>query len=212
MPNKILLKKMAQKKTEVKDPTIEQIHRRCFSFSSHILISLFAMGSSEASSFFRKWVAEQVSSGWEGSDDQHILVAFSKTRNGKDWWPPRRLPIETVTEGAALWSPVLHADKYGTLWLFFCEAKSCVREARGQVPRRWAPGGDIRATSTRTGEHSWCWIPGELVKNESTRKTIISKKYTYTNPWIHIYDFGKGSVGPNLEHYSARMHTVACRK
>ena len=55
----------------------------------------------------------------EGTDDQHIVLSFSQDLEGRRWGLPFPLPVRRE---AAQWSPVLHADPRGRLWLFYAES------------------------------------------------------------------------------------------
>ena len=72
--------------------------------------------------------AWQGSSGLEGGEDQRIWMATSLDPLGKEWEPPSPLPHRASHARTALWSPVLHCDTAGTLWLFYAESKAkCLR-------------------------------------------------------------------------------------
>eukprot|EP00232_Nephroselmis_pyriformis_P008923 CAMPEP_0182893546 /NCGR_PEP_ID=MMETSP0034_2-20130328/24539_1 /TAXON_ID=156128 /ORGANISM="Nephroselmis pyriformis, Strain CCMP717" /LENGTH=520 /DNA_ID=CAMNT_0025027295 /DNA_START=18 /DNA_END=1576 /DNA_ORIENTATION=- len=103
------------------------------------------------------WQAAEVI---EGAEDQHIWFSFSKDLEGKSWSPPRMVPVPAA---GALWSPILHAEPSGRLRLFYCESRDCIRPATGKMPARWVPGGDIKATSTMTGER---WSPPRLILSQ----------------------------------------------
>eukprot|EP00240_Pyramimonas_obovata_P002460 CAMPEP_0118927538 /NCGR_PEP_ID=MMETSP1169-20130426/4979_1 /TAXON_ID=36882 /ORGANISM="Pyramimonas obovata, Strain CCMP722" /LENGTH=777 /DNA_ID=CAMNT_0006869307 /DNA_START=190 /DNA_END=2524 /DNA_ORIENTATION=+ len=85
----------------------------------------------------------------EGATDQRIYLSYSKDKEGKRWEQPTSMP-ESLRE-AGQWSPVLHADPKGQLWVFYAESSTaCLRRTirrpgRAVVPQRWAVGGHIKA-------------------------------------------------------------------
>jgi predicted neuraminidase len=86
--------------------------------------------------------AWQGSSGLEGGEDQRIWMATSRDPLGKEWEPPSPLPHHASHARTALWSPVLHCDTAGRLWLFYAESKAkCLRgEASSRVVRPFESG------------------------------------------------------------------------
>ncbi|KAK3260489.1 hypothetical protein CYMTET_30550, partial [Cymbomonas tetramitiformis] len=58
----------------------------------------------------------------------------------------------------AVWSPVLHVDNAGTLWLFYAESSSC--KIAG-TPSTWSPGGDILAVSLSSDQMSKGFSPSD---------------------------------------------------
>lgn len=84
----------------------------------------------------------QGSSVIEGSTDQRIYLSYSLDEEGREWATPESVP-EKLRE-AGQWSPVLHCDQSGALWLFYAEsATNCLRKpinrpGKPPVPQRWA--------------------------------------------------------------------------
>ena len=88
----------------------------------------------------------------EGLGTQRIYYSFS-TDEGSTWSDatPVSVPLPAAGRGengsGAQWSPVLHADRKGTLWLFFTVSRAgCVYPRK---PRLAEPGGDL--VTTRCG-------------------------------------------------------------
>lgn len=122
--------------------------------------------------------------GVEGLDMQHILISISKDSDGRRWVPPQVVPLHNH---GALWSPVLHVDRRGVLWLFYSESVGCRKavvcrrpvcevgqECRSTPdaemchtdPHLWVPGGDIKVT------HS---IGDPALNTWSEARTILSQ-------------------------------------
>ncbi|KAK3241977.1 hypothetical protein CYMTET_48301 [Cymbomonas tetramitiformis] len=93
--------------------------------------------------------AFQASSGVEGSNDQHIVYATSTDVAGLYWTPAEPLPVPRM---AAQWSPVMHTDSKGHLWLFYTEGRNCKFNVS---PPRWMPGGDIKVTKWTPSSSKW---------------------------------------------------------
>mmetsp|Transcript_15897 Transcript_15897/g.30471 ORF Transcript_15897/g.30471 Transcript_15897/m.30471 type:complete len:472 (+) Transcript_15897:292-1707(+) len=83
--------------------------------------------------------AFQASTGLEGAGDQHIRLAFAKDVGGLQWGGSFALPFP---RNAAQWSPVLHVDAKGRIWIFYTEGTVCKYSHRD--PELWNPGGDIK--------------------------------------------------------------------
>ena len=112
-------------------------------------------------------LAFQASPSIEGGDGQRIWIAFSKDRNGMEWWPPIPVPIDQggsefrSPEGkfvtAAQWGPVLHSDT-NKIMLFFSESGGdCHEPANPEEGHggRWVVGGDIKVTALLDQHGRW---------------------------------------------------------
>eukprot|EP00899_Mesostigma_viride_P015341 jgi/Mesvir1/23808/Mv10621-RA.1 len=138
-PHKRILKELNHKKS-VRMSWIFKA-REPFQYAHMAMIERLLNGSLVA--------AFQVSSGLEGIDDQHIVVAFSHDTAGHVWGTPRPLPWPS---GGAQWGPVLHRDEKGYVWLFYSESRNCQFNTS---PPRWMPGGDILVTMWGHGGDFW---------------------------------------------------------
>lgn len=116
----------------------------------------------------------------EGLDMQHIQFSISKDREGMAWLPPQRVPIKQT---GALWSPVVHVDRHGHVWLFYSESRMC-RKAQPCRPcvappcpssvspeedichtpaPTWVPGGDIKVTMLVGEVEQNSWRPSKTL-------------------------------------------------
>eukprot|EP00959_Pyramimonas_sp_CCMP1952_P152040 3181015-Pyramimonas_sp.AAC.1 len=64
--------------------------------------------------------AFQVSAGLEGGNDQHIRLSFAQDMSGLTWGPSQPMPVPRT---GAQWSPVLHRDAKGHIWVFYTEGR-----------------------------------------------------------------------------------------
>ena len=79
----------------------------------------------------------------EGLNAQSIYYSISRegaAGAGLNWTAPHVVPMHNMTKGA-VWSPVLHADPKGRLWLFFTASRMCKYP---KAPPLWEPGGDLK--------------------------------------------------------------------
>jgi len=116
-----------------------------------VLLNYTHMSMIEAIPGGKLMAAWQGSSSIEGTEDQRIWLAVSKDYYGRHWETPTPVPDRFAK--AAMWSPVLHCDGDGRVWLFYSESNpNCLRaevnSKKGgggyKVPRRYAVGGDIK--------------------------------------------------------------------
>ncbi|KAK3255265.1 hypothetical protein CYMTET_35544, partial [Cymbomonas tetramitiformis] len=91
----------------------------------------------------------------EGLPEQRIMYSFSSDVGNK-WSAPFTVPQQKKKR--AVWSPVLHVDNAGTLWLFYAESSSC--KIAG-TPSTWSPGGDILAVSLSSDQMSKGFSPSD---------------------------------------------------
>ena len=128
---------------------------------------------------------------------QSIWYRFSKDKEGRRWWPARRLKVR---QRSSLWSPVLHLDKSGALMLFYAESRDCIRPKAGRYPDRSVPGGDIKVTSTRNGV---AWSDPVLVLSQNddggapkvlANKPIVTRNGNLVLPfWREVNRSAKGT-------------------
>eukprot|EP00898_Chlorokybus_atmophyticus_P007206 jgi/Chlat1/7487/Chrsp60S06998 len=109
--------------------------------------------------------AWQWSEAREGTPSQRLAYAVS--RDGSEG--KRGLPWDTGSGGdRAQWSPVLHRDTRGRIWLFYTESNQC-QFTSGDYPH-WMPGGDIKATllNPKTGQ----WRAPRVILSEESEGVI----------------------------------------
>eukprot|EP00976_Prorocentrum_cordatum_P073296 1181031-Prorocentrum_minimum.AAC.4 len=94
--------------------------------------------------------AFQVSAGLEGGNDQHIRLSFAQDMSGLTWGPSQPMPVPRT---GAQWSPVLHRDAKGHIWVFYTEGRDCKYD-NSENPR-WYPGGDVKVTILGEGGSKW---------------------------------------------------------
>lgn len=129
-------------------------------------------------------VTWQAAADVEGAMDQRIYFALATDTYGTEWGVPRRLPVPAT---GALWSPILHrSDVDGRVWLFYAESRDCMRPSHGRFPPRWVPGGDIKVTTTLTGDR---WTAPRLIlsmdEGGGIPKVLANKPIkTSTNTWV----------------------------
>ncbi|KAK3256458.1 hypothetical protein CYMTET_34407 [Cymbomonas tetramitiformis] len=126
----------------------------------------------------------------EGAQDQRIYMSFSIDEDGREWGLPQSMP-DALRE-AGQWSPVLHVDVFGLLWLFYAETSvACLRKPirrKGQtpMPQRWAVGGSIKAV-TRGIDGRWS-TPRILYTREADSgiPKVVANKMTIlsTGEWL----------------------------
>ncbi|KAK3239698.1 hypothetical protein CYMTET_50393 [Cymbomonas tetramitiformis] len=116
----------------------------------------------------------------EGLPEQRIWMSVSNT-GGHSWMKATKVPI---ISHAAVWSPVLHCDKAGTLWLFYAESTECIRPS---TPPTWEPGGDIKVITMADPPYG-PWSPARTLLQQETDnipKVIANKLLVLsTGEWI----------------------------
>ena len=132
----------------------------------------------------------------EGLPEQRILYSISRDL-GRTWEQPMALQLHSA---GAVWSPVVHGDKTGRLWLFYSESTRCMRTSK--VVNTWAPGGDIRIISLANtkslsagvlepGDQPLWTLPRTILKQEDEDGVpkVIANKLTVlsTGTWVLPY-------------------------
>ena len=92
--------------------------------------------------------------------DQHLAVSFSEDAPGSAWGEARRIPLP---QDGPLWSPVLHTDSRGRLWLFYAESNECRITS---TPPRYSPGGSVKAAVYGLGGQARWSKPREIYGEE----------------------------------------------
>uniref|UniRef100_A0A7S0QUV7 Sialidase domain-containing protein n=1 Tax=Pyramimonas obovata TaxID=1411642 RepID=A0A7S0QUV7_9CHLO len=145
--------------------------------------------------------------GVEGLDSQHILISHSRDERGQRWSAPQKVPLRN---SGALWSPVLHVDDRGVVWLFYSESRLCRKavackeckyppcelkdtsELCHTDPPLWVPGGDIKVVSS-VGEPSQnVWTSAQTILSQDTGggiAKVISNRVTVlvSGEWLLPY-------------------------
>ena len=142
--------------------------------------------------------------GVEGLDVQHILISYSRDPEGNRWTSPQQVPIR---QSGALWSPVLHVDIDGVLWLFYSESAYCrkaipcrscsftpceIKETSTlchMEPKLWVPGGDLKVITSVGNLENNAWSPARTVLSQSGDggiPKVISNRVTVlsTGEWL----------------------------
>jgi len=142
--------------------------------------------------------------GVEGLDVQHILISYSRDPEGNRWTSPQQVPIR---QSGALWSPVLHVDIDGVLWLFYSESAYCrkaipcrscsftpceIKETATlchMEPKLWVPGGDLKVITSVGNLENNAWSPARTVLSQSGDggiPKVISNRVTVlsTGEWL----------------------------
>uniref|UniRef100_A0A7S0SBL6 Sialidase domain-containing protein n=1 Tax=Mantoniella antarctica TaxID=81844 RepID=A0A7S0SBL6_9CHLO len=122
--------------------------------------------------------------GVEGLEEQRIFISLSKDPEGRRWTQPQVVPLRNT---GALWSPVVHVDPRGVVWLFYSESVGCRKAAlchrclddggscnpppEADIchtnPQLWVPGGDVKVTHSVGGLAKNTWAPARTLLRQS---------------------------------------------
>jgi hypothetical protein len=162
--------------------------------------------------------------GVEGLDVQHILISYSRDPEGNRWTSPQQVPIR---QSGALWSPVLHADTDGVLWLFYSESVYCrkaipcrscpftpceIKETSTlchMEPKLWVPGGDIKVITSVGSLENNAWSPARTVLSQSSDggiPKVISNSVTVLSTGEWLLPFWREQVGETLSSPTGCCH------